>query len=86
MVSALEALSTANNESGGCFDYWFKSFDIALAGRGKMGSLVGASEEVRKGGGVDSSLNDYAVCATENDLRSLLYCFFIYFSSRIFSW
>lgn len=60
VVSALGALSTSNNESGGCFDYWFKSMDIALSGRGKMGSLVGASEEVRKGG-VDSSLNDYAV-------------------------
>lgn len=61
VVSALGALSTSNNESGGCFDYWFKSMDIALSGRGKMGSLVGASEEVRRGGGPDSSLNDYAV-------------------------
>lgn len=33
----------------------------ALSGRGKMGSLVGASEEVRRAGGVDSSMNDYAV-------------------------
>ncbi len=29
---------------------------------GKMGSLVGASEEVKRTGGVDSSLNEYAVC------------------------
>ena len=50
----------SNNEPGGCFSYWFKSMDIALSGRGKMGSLVGASEEVRRGG-LDSSLNDYAV-------------------------
>lgn len=50
----------SNNETGGCFDYWFKSMDVALSGRGKMGSLVGASEEVRRGG-IDSSLNDYAV-------------------------
>ena len=27
-----------------------------------MGSLVGASEEVKRTGGVDSSLNEYAVC------------------------
>lgn len=62
VVAALEALSVANNENGGCFGYWFKSLDTALSGRGKMGSLVGASEEVRKGGGIDSSLNEYAVC------------------------
>ena len=60
VVGALEALSVSNNETGGCFDYWFKSMDVALSGRGKMGSLVGASEEVRRGG-IDSSLNDYAV-------------------------
>jgi len=28
-----------------------------------MGSLVGASDEVRRTGGPDSSMNDYAVCA-----------------------
>jgi cytokinesis protein len=33
----------------------------SLSGRGKMGSLVGASEEVKRAGGIDSSLNDYAV-------------------------
>lgn len=62
VVSAFEALSATNNEGTGCFEYWFKSLDVALSGRGKMGSLVGASEEVRRGG-VDSSLNDYAVRA-----------------------
>jgi cytokinesis protein len=61
VVSALEALSAASNESGGCYGYWFNSMENALAGRGKMGSLVGASEEVRKAGGIDSSLNEYAV-------------------------
>jgi cytokinesis protein len=65
VVSALEALSTANNESDGCYFYWFKSFEHSLAGRGKMGSLVGASDEVRKAGGVDSSLNEYAVCPVD---------------------
>jgi cytokinesis protein len=32
-----------------------------LQGRGRMGSLVGASEEIRKNAGPDSSLNEYAV-------------------------
>lgn len=62
VISALEALSAANNEPNGCYSYWFKSMENALLGRGKMGSLVGVSEEVRKNiGGVDSSLNEYAV-------------------------
>jgi cytokinesis protein len=61
VISGLEALSMANNEPDGCFSYWFKSLENSLAGRGKMGSLVGASDEVRQGGGNDSSLNDYAV-------------------------
>ena len=69
VVAAFEALSAANNEGSGCFEYWFKSLDAALSGRGKMCSLVGASEEVRRGG-VDSSLNDYAVCGScDNDYR-----------------
>ncbi|KIJ37716.1 hypothetical protein M422DRAFT_177632 [Sphaerobolus stellatus SS14] len=58
--AGLEALSHANNEIG-TYDYWFKSLDATLSGRGKMGSLVGASEEVRKAGTVDASLNDYAL-------------------------
>jgi cytokinesis protein len=63
VVAALEALSASNsnNESDGCYDYWFNSMENALSGRGKMGSLVGASEEVRRARGIDSSLNDYAV-------------------------
>lgn len=60
VLGALDALSAANNETGR-FDYWFKSLEYTLSGRGKWGSLVGASEEVRKNQGVDSSLNDYAV-------------------------
>lgn len=35
----------------------------ALAGRGKMGSMVGASDEVKRAAGVDLSLNEYAVCS-----------------------
>lgn len=61
VVTALETLSSSNNEGGGCYNFWFKSMEQSLSGRGKMGSLVGASEEVKRAGGVDSSLNDYAV-------------------------
>lgn len=61
VISALEGLSSTNNDGGSCYEFWFKSFEQALSGRGKMGSLVGASEEVRRAG-VDSSLNEYAVC------------------------
>lgn len=59
------------------FDAWLSTFETTIDGRGKLGSLVGASEEVRslrgreKGlmkaaanGGLvmdDSSLNEYAV-------------------------
>lgn len=70
---ALENLSRSNEEPTekndtndkrsvpGYYNYWFRSLESALLGRGKMGSLVGASEEVRKGGGHDSSLQEYAV-------------------------
>lgn len=61
VVSALEVLSSSNNENGGVYDFWFKSFEQTLSGRGKMGSLVGASEDVKKAGGIDTNLNDYAV-------------------------
>lgn len=61
VVDALEALSIANSEAPNCYAFWFKSLETALAGRGKMGTLVGASEEIRKNGGIESSLNEYAV-------------------------
>ncbi|KAJ7938156.1 armadillo-type protein [Mycena leptocephala] len=61
VVAALEALSSANNEGDGCYDYWFKSMELSLSGRGKMGRLVGASEEVKKTGGIDNNLNEYTV-------------------------
>lgn len=60
VLAALETLSIANNDTHGSFDYWFRSMEQSLSGRGKMGSLVGASEEVRKAG-ADGSLNEYAV-------------------------
>lgn len=61
VIAGLEALSSSNNEGTGCYDYWFKSMESSLSGRGKMGSLVGASDEVKRTGGIDTSLNEYAV-------------------------
>ena len=45
----------------GYYDYWLRSLESALLGRRKMASLVGASEDVCKGRGHDSSLQEYAV-------------------------
>lgn len=60
VLDALDALSVANGLTGR-YTYWFKSLDASLDGRGKMGSLVGASDEVKRSGGIDSNLNEYAV-------------------------
>lgn len=48
----------------GRFDAWLKLLDATLDGRGRMGSLVGASEDVRRlglQGAPDNHLADYAV-------------------------
>ncbi|KAI8145922.1 hypothetical protein BJV82DRAFT_535287 [Fennellomyces sp. T-0311] len=49
----------------GRFDAWFKLLDATLDGRGRMGSLVGASDDVRRlgaqQGAPDSHLSDYAL-------------------------
>ena len=61
VINGLETLSTANNEAATPYAYWFKSMEQSFSGRGVLGSLVGASDEIRRGGGPDSSMNDYAV-------------------------
>lgn len=68
-LSALDSCSSENNESGP-YAYWLKSLESTLLGRGKMGSLVGASEEIRKNGGLDSSLNEYAVRVSSTNRQS----------------
>jgi len=60
VLQGLDQLSAANNETGR-YDFWFKSLESILAGRGRMGSLVGASEDIRKHGGGEAALNEYAV-------------------------
>lgn len=62
VIEGLKALSQDNHEPGGPYAFWFKSFELALVGRGRMGTLVGASEEIKRHGGSDPSLNEYTVC------------------------
>jgi cytokinesis protein len=61
VIEGLKTLSADNHEGGNCYTFWFKSLETILTGRGRMGTLVGASDEVKRHGGVDPSLNDYTV-------------------------
>jgi cytokinesis protein len=81
VLGALQALSTANGGGKTPFDFWFKSMESSLSGRGKMGTLVGASDEVKRGAGGDVTLNDYAVCKIFN--QSILSCSFVTAFSRL---
>lgn len=60
----LQALDHVKNHQGetGRFDAWMRIVEVTVDGRGKMGSLVGASEEYRSGGvGMENLLMEYAV-------------------------
>jgi cytokinesis protein len=61
VTGALEAVSIGNNTGSSPYAYWFASFEKSISGRGKMGSLVGASDEVRKNAATESNINEYAV-------------------------
>jgi hypothetical protein len=61
ITGALEAVSISNNAGNSPYAYWFASFESSISGRGKMGSLVGASDEVRKNATTESNINEYAV-------------------------
>jgi cytokinesis protein len=61
VIQALDNLKTQNSENGR-FDAWMRWIEITIDGRGKMGSLVGASNEIRSGGlGVENMLMEYSV-------------------------
>ncbi|KAK0635327.1 putative cytokinesis protein sepA [Bombardia bombarda] len=63
-VKVIEALDVVKNQQGenGRFDAWMRLVEVTVDGRGKMGSLVGASDEVRSGGiGMENLLMEYAV-------------------------
>ena len=61
VLEAFDLIKSAQNERGR-FDAWMRMVEVTIDGRGKMGSLVGASDEVRSGGiGMESLLMEYAV-------------------------
>ena len=60
VLGALDHLKAMLGETGR-FDAWMRWVEVAIDGRGKMGSLVGASEEFRSGGiGMENLLMEYA--------------------------
>ncbi|KAF7550472.1 hypothetical protein G7046_g8013 [Stylonectria norvegica] len=61
VIQALDEVKTQSGENGR-FDSWMRLVEVTVDGRGKMGSLVGASEELRTGGiGMENLLMEYAV-------------------------
>ncbi|PKS07971.1 hypothetical protein jhhlp_006583 [Lomentospora prolificans] len=61
VIQALDQVKAQQGENGR-FDAWMRLVEVAVDGRGKMGSLVGASQEVRSGGvGMENLLMEYAV-------------------------
>ncbi|KAK3069999.1 hypothetical protein LTR53_011217, partial [Teratosphaeriaceae sp. CCFEE 6253] len=61
VIEALDHLKAQQGENGR-FDAWLRIVEVTIDGRGKMGSLVGASDEVRSGGiGMENLLMEYAV-------------------------
>ncbi|KAK3325643.1 SepA/Bni1 [Apodospora peruviana] len=61
VIEALDVVKSQQNENGR-FDAWMRLVEVTVDGRGKMGSLVGASDEVRSGGiGMENLLMEYAV-------------------------
>lgn len=80
-LKVIQAMDQVKGQTGenGRFDAWMRLVEVAVDGRGKMGSMVGASEEVRSGGvGMENLLMEYAVATlflvnmivdTPNDLQ-----------------
>ncbi|KAF2717956.1 FH2-domain-containing protein [Polychaeton citri CBS 116435] len=63
VLQALDHLKSQQGENGR-FDAWMRTVEVTVDGRGKMGSLVGASDEVRSGGiGMENLLMEYAVAS-----------------------
>ena len=61
VIEAMDHAKNLQNEAGR-FDAWMRIVEVTIDGRGKMGSLVGASEEYRSGGiGMENMLMEYAV-------------------------
>ncbi|KAG9252326.1 uncharacterized protein F5Z01DRAFT_661535 [Emericellopsis atlantica] len=61
VINALDEVKAQHGENGR-FDAWMRLVEVTVDGRGKMGSLVGASEELRTGGtGMENLLMEYAL-------------------------
>lgn len=61
VLQALDNLKSQYGENSR-FDAWMRIVEVTVDGRGKMGSMVGASDEVRSGGiGVENLLMEYAI-------------------------
>lgn len=69
----------------GRFDMWLTELDISLGGRGRMGSMVGASDDFKRlgshGNAADSQLTEYAVSKGVSDSKnnSVLTFFSLFF-------
>jgi hypothetical protein len=73
-LKVLQAMDYVKSQQGenGRFDAWMRIVEVTIDGRGKMGSLVGASEEVRSGGiGMENLLMGmlWPRCFVEHDHR-----------------
>lgn len=63
VLQAMDHVKSMLSENGR-FDAWMRVVEVTIDGRGKMGSLVGASEEMRSGGiGMENLLMEYAVAS-----------------------
>lgn len=61
VIQALDEVR-AQNGSNGRFDDWMQLVEATVDGRGKMGSMVGASDDIRTGGvGMENLLMEYSV-------------------------
>lgn len=63
VLHALDQLKNTQGENGR-FDAWMRIVEVTIDGRGKMGSMVGASDEYKSGGtGIENLLMEYAVAS-----------------------
>ncbi|KAJ1680355.1 hypothetical protein EV182_000137 [Spiromyces aspiralis] len=60
VLGGLEAFQSFRG-SDNVFEPWLRSVEMAVDGRGRMGSLVGASSEIRSGSVTDRDLNDFVL-------------------------
>ena len=61
VIQGMDHLKHSQGENGR-FDAWMRIVEVTIDGRGKMGSMVGASDEYRGGGiGMENMLMEYAV-------------------------